>query len=348
MSQTFQAHALEKNYLLHGFEDLELSTQSLIKTAIKKGIQVNVIDSEDNLIELKHNSHKELIKSANMTSLDSQASYFLMDNKSATKYVLDRENIFTPKGEKFKNFEQAVRYYTLLNKSAMVIKPQNTNYGLGITIFNTFPDKNHYISALNEAFKHDKTVLIEEFVEGTELRFYVQNNKVLAVCERQPAHVIGDGLHTIDQLIAFENQHPYRGIKHLAPLTQIQKGESEKLTLLEQGFDFSSVPEKGVKVYLRRNSNVSSGGIAIDRSDQVHADFIEIAEKTASVMQATFCGVDIIIQNYQMPISKSNQYAVLEANYNPMMSLHLFPAVGKARPLANKALELLFPELNKK
>ncbi|MCR8970010.1 bifunctional glutamate--cysteine ligase GshA/glutathione synthetase GshB [Facklamia sp. 7083-14-GEN3] len=346
LSQTFQKQSLKNKYLLHGFEKLELSTQALIKKAIELGIQVTIIDKEDNLIELQFNEHTELIKNANMTSLDSQVSYFLMDNKTATKFVLDRENIQTPKGRKFNNLNQAIKYYTLLDKSAIVIKPQNTNYGLGITIFDNFPEKETYIKAMKEAFKHDHTVLVEEFIEGIELRFYVQNQKVLAICERQAAHIIGDGQHTIEQLIDLENQHPFRGPRHLAPLTLLEKGEIERLTLADQSYSLQSIPFNGKKVYLRKNSNVSSGGIAIDRTNQVHSDFIKIAEQTAAAMKATFCGVDIIIKNYREPISNSNSYAVLEANYNPMMSLHLFPAIGQAQPLAEQALELLFPELH--
>ncbi|MGF3113688.1 bifunctional glutamate--cysteine ligase GshA/glutathione synthetase GshB [Facklamia sp. P9177] len=346
LSQIFQRQSLKNKYLLHGFEKLELSTQALIKKAIELGIQVTIVDIEDNLIELQFNEHTELIKSANMTSLDSQVSYFLMDNKSATKLVLDREKIQTPKGRKFNDLDQAINYYSLLDKSAIVIKPQNTNYGLGITIFENFPEKETYTKAMKEAFKHDHTVLVEEFIEGIELRFYVQNQKVLAVCERQAAHIIGDGQHTVEQLIDLENNHPFRGPRHLAPLTLLEKGEIERITLAEQNYSLQSIPVNGKKVYLRKNSNVSSGGIAIDRTDQVHSDFIKIAERTAAAMKSTFCGVDIIIKNYQEPLSNSNSYAVLEANYNPMMSLHLFPAIGHSQPLAERALEALFPELN--
>lgn len=331
-------------YQLHGFEHLELSTQDVIKEALKMGIRVSIVDQKDQLIQLDFNRHTEFLKNANMTSKDSLISYFLMDNKVATKEILNRHQLNTPGGLVFDSSRKALAAYDIFKQEAIVIKPKNTNYGLGITLFDRGVTFNDYQQAIEEAFHHDRTILIEQFFQGPEIRFYVQNGKVLAACERQSAHIIGDGHSNVRELVKIENKNPLRGIQHVAPLTKLEMGPLENLTLKEQNLTFDSVPKKNQKVYLRRNSNVSSGGIAIDRTNDIHPDYIHVAEAAAKALDTFICGVDIIIKNPHSPINNQDDYAILEANYNPMMSLHLFPAVGKAQPLSRSLLEALFPE----
>lgn len=330
-----------KPYLLHGFENLELSTQDVIRHAIRVGLKVEVLDWHDNFIRLSHYDQTEYIKSANMTQLDSQITHFLMENKLVTKLLLAEAGIRSPQGVSYTSKEAALNFNNL--NQAFVVKPKNTNFGLGITIFKKGADSLQYQAAVEEAFSHDATIIVEEFVAGTELRFYIQDGKTLAICERQPAQVKADGQHTISQLIDFENQQPQRGPKHFAPLSYIEKGKAEKLQLEKQGYEFNSIPSAGDVIFLRENSNVSSGGIAIDRTDEVHPDYKIIAEKSAAALGAVFCGVDIIIPDFQKPITSTQSYSVLEANFNPMMTLHISPAIGESRPLSQQLLKRLFP-----
>src|SRR5699024_3175988 len=193
------------------------------------------------------------------TRLDSLISYFLMEIKVATKVLLDDAGLKVPSGTSFSNIEDAKAYYTSLPDKAIVVKPKNTNYVLGITIFRGKPVEEDYIDDLNFAYQDDHTVLVEEYIEGTELRIYIQDNQNMAIVERRPAHVIGDGVSTIDELINEVNKNPLRGRDHNAPLTIIEKGEIETLQLKNYGYTFDSIPEDGKTVYLRENSNVSTG-----------------------------------------------------------------------------------------
>ena len=345
LSFRHQHHILKNPYHLEGFESFELSTQALLKDALRLGIKVDILDHTDNLLKLQLGKQIEFVRNANMTSKDSQITHFLLDNKAATKLLLSKVGVNTPHGETYSSERECLAEFPRLHDQAFVIKPQNSNYGLGISIFPKGCDLTEFKTAIRLAFKEDSSVIIEEFVEGTELRFYVQDGKVLAVCERQPAQVIGDGLHTIEELIQIENHNPLRGPSHYAPLSFLTLSEAELNFLQNQQITSETIPSEGQTVLLRKNSNVSTGGIAIDRTDQVHPAFIEIASLTAKAMGACLCGVDIIIKDFEQNPSSTNPYAVLETNYNPMITLHQFPAQGKARNLTTPLLELLFSQL---
>lgn len=342
LAKRHQDTYLDKGYLLHGFSDLELSTQDVLKEAIKAGIKVRIIDPTENIIELSYKEQVEQVKSANMTRLDTLISYFLMENKVATKTLLQDGGLKVPSGTSFNSIEEGEEYYRLLPNKAVVVKPKNTNYGLGITIFKKKPSKEDYMDALSFALNEDKTVLVEEYIEGTELRFYVQDHKTLAIVERQAAHVIGDGTSTISELVDKVNADPLRGRDHKTPLTIIEKGKIEQLQLKNQGYTFDSVIAEGEKVFLRENSNVSTGGLSIDRTDDTHPSYKKIAEEAARLLDANFCGVDIIIGDYTQD-AKTSSYGIIEANFNPMITLHRYPSIGKERLLGKAVLEQLFP-----
>lgn len=336
----------ERSYNLHGFENYELSSQDVIKHAIRAGIKIEELDPSENLLKLTYGDHFEYVRNGNMTQLDSQISYFVMENKVATKKVLAADGIQVPAGSSFSSFSAATAYYSQLPFDEFVVKPKNTNYGLGISIFKTRPSKENFEEALRIAFDEDETILIEAFAHGTELRFYVQDSEVKAICERLPAHIIGDGISTINQLVDQTNADPLRGPKHQTPLTNILKGREEHLQLAAQNFTFDSIPVKDQIVYLRENSNISTGGISIDRTEDTHQDYHDIAIKSAELLGANFCGVDIIIEDYTKPVQQTGDYSVIEANFNPAMMIHLFPGQGKARPLGKEVLRQLFPEVN--
>lgn len=335
---------LKRPYNLHGFENYEISTQHLLTYAMKAGIQIEELDPSENLVKLTYNGHSELVKNANMTAFDTQISYFVMENKVATKKILAENGIHVPAGESFTTFEEASQYYPLIGFEQFVVKPKNTNYGLGISIFKAHPNRENYEEALKIAFAEDETVLIEAFVPGTELRFYVQNGEVHAICERQPAQVKGDGHSSVSELIDRVNENPLRGSNHRAPLVEIGKGRLEQLQLKGQNLSLASIPEKDQVVFLRENSNISTGGLAIDRTDEVHQDYKDLAIKSAKALGANFCGVDLIIKDFLQPIQSDDDYAAIEANFNPAIMIHLFPEQGKARLLGIPVLQQLFPE----
>ena len=191
----------DKPYQLTGFTDMELSTQILMFDAIQQGIKVEVLDRQDQFLKLQLKDHVEYVKNGNMTSKDNYVSTLIMENKTVTKKILQQHGFRVPKGEEFQTIEQALRSYDLFSTKPFVVKPKTTNYGLGISIFKEGANYEDYQKAITLAFKEDSSILVEEFLNGTEYRFFVLNDKVYAVLLRVPANVKGDGKHTIEELV---------------------------------------------------------------------------------------------------------------------------------------------------
>ncbi|MGO4890499.1 bifunctional glutamate--cysteine ligase GshA/glutathione synthetase GshB [Anaerobacillus sp. MEB173] len=335
----------DKPYQLAGFTDMELSTQILMFDAIQQGIQVEILDRKDQFLKLKLKDHVEYVKNGNMTSKDNYVSTLIMENKTVTKKILHQHGFRVPKGEEFQTIDQALRSYHLFSTQPFVVKPKTTNYGLGISIFKDGANYEDYQKALTLAFKEDSSVLIEEFINGTEYRFFVLNDKVYAVLLRIPANVRGDGKHTIEELVMQKNRDPLRGKDHRTPLETIQLGELENLMLKGQGFEIDSIPQEGEIIYLRENSNISTGGDSIDVTDQIPDDYKKIAVDAVSALGVKICGIDLIIENTEVPADHENAYGIIEANFNPSMYMHIYPYKGKSRRLTMHIIHYLFPEL---
>ena len=272
LAKMYKEDALREYYSLSAYSNMELSTQAVIEDAIKNGIKVTVIDENDQFIRLESNEHVEYVKNGNMTSKDSYISPLIMENKVVTKKVLAEKGFRVPKGYEVSSLEEALQKFNYIKDKPIVIKPKSTNFGLGITIFKKGTSSvENYSKAIEFALKEDKDILIEEFIEGTEYRFFVIEGETEAVLLRVPANVVGDGKHTIREL--------------------------------------------------------------------------ELAVEIANAMMAKVCGVDLIISDIKEEVSATN-YGVIEANFNPMMMMHIYPHSGKSRRLSLNVLKMLFPEKN--
>lgn len=346
LGKQYKKEANEKPFLLRGFQNMEMSTQLLLFDAILRGINIDILDEWDQFLKLEHKGHVEYVKNGNMTAKDTYISHWIMENKTVTKKILKENGFVVPNGDEFQSIEEAVASYYRFKGQSFVVKPKSTNYGLGISVFKKAPTIEGFKEALEIAFEEDTSVLVEEYASGTEYRFFVLDGKVQAVLLRVPANVIGDGKHTIAELIDQKNEDPLRGTNHRAPLEKIQKGNIEKLMLKEQGYDFESIPEEGKKVYLRENSNISTGGDSIDFTDEMHESYKKIAAKMAEPIGVRITGVDLIIPDHKKPSTPSDPgYTCIEANFNPAMHMHAYVYKGKGRRLTQGVLDMLFPEL---
>lgn len=329
------------NFLFRGYEDLELSTQILIKAAIKRGLSFKILDRADNFISLTNSKKNEIIKQATKTSKDTFISAEIMENKIVTKRLLDENGINTPFGVSYTDKTTALESYFEFRNKLIVIKPKSENFGIGITIFKSSFSLSEFEIAINLAFQNGGPIIIEEFIVGEEFRFLIIDNELLGVLQRVPANIIGDGVHTIEELVEIKNQDLLRGKGYRTPLERIELGVSEKMFLGHYGKKISYVPVKEEIVFLRENSNISTGGDSVDYTDDIPQAYKNIAVKTARAVYAKICGIDMIINDISNDKPTNKDYAVIEANFNPAIHIHTYPYKGKQREIAEKILDLL-------
>jgi cyanophycin synthetase len=154
--------------------------------------------------------------------------------------------------------------------------------------------------------------------------------------------VIGDGQHTVRELVDIVNSDPRRGDGHATPLTRIRFDAIALARLESQGLSADSVPEKGRKVVLRNNANLSTGGTATDVTDDVHPEVAARAVEAAQMVGLDVCGVDIVCQTVTRPLEEQSG-AIVEVNAAPGLRMHLAPSYGKPRPLGEAIIDSLYP-----
>ena len=338
LAKKYKEDSYKNRFKLEGYEELELSTQILMKEAIKRGIKVEVVDKVENFISLKKDDHVEYIKQATKTSKDNYVTVLIMENKSVTKKVLSDNKIKVPKGEEVSSIEEVKSIVRSFINKPIVIKPKSTNFGTGISIFPKGTDEDNIRKAFEIAFKHDNTVLIEEFISGKEYRFLVIDDKVVGILHRVPANVKGDGYRTIKELVEIKNQDPLRGYHYVTPLEKINLDEHAELFLKQQNKDFNYIPKNDEIVYLRENSNISTGGDSIDYTDSIKEKFKQIAVDSAKAVNARICGVDMMIDDYR---DENSNYAIIELNFNPAIHIHCYPYKGVERKIGEEVLKVL-------
>lgn len=344
--RSYREYAWTAPYALKGYENMELSTQMILFDAIQKGLHIQILDEEDQFLKFWHREHVEYVKNANMTSKDNYVIPLAMANKVVTKKILGQAGFPVPAGAEFSNKPDALRYYQQIRSSAIVIKPKSTNFGLGISIFQEPASLSDYEKALDLAFAEDSHVLVEEYIAGTEYRFFVLDGHCEAVLLRVAANVTGDGQSTIRELVEKKNQDPLRGRDHRSPLEIIDLGAIELLMLEQQGYTPDTILPQGVQAFLRRNSNISTGGDSIDMTDQMGESYKQLAAQMATAMGAWACGVDLIIPDLTQPASKEQPNCTcIELNFNPAMYLHTYTYAGPGQRITPKILDKLFPEL---
>jgi len=328
------------NFHTTGFEDFEISTQIIVKEALSRGVEVEVLNRASNFLRLKKGDHVELIQQGTKTRLDNYITFLSLENKAVSKLLLEEKGIRVPRGDQYSSVESAIADFKKYKNSSIVIKPNTTNMGIGISFLKSPFSENDYQKVIEATFGFDETILVEEFIEGQEYRFLCIDFKTAGVCQRVPANVVGDGKLSIAELVQEKNKDPRRGMDHNKPLEKIQLSDVELGELAGQNLSVESIPASGEQVFLRRNSNISTGGDSFDRTDEAHQSYFEIAEEASRVIGTALTGVDILIRDIKAPANPDN-HAIIELNFNPVLYIHDYPYQGKNRQVGAKVLDLL-------
>jgi cyanophycin synthetase len=318
-------------------EALGPSTSSLVMEAEFRGIPWIRLNKYS-LCQLGYGANQKRIQ-ATVTSMTSSIGVEIACDKEDTKFLLEQYQVPVPRGEVIKTeagLEDAMRKLGF----PLVIKPINGNHGRGITT--NIQDKETALLAFSQAKKVSNSVIVERFITGFDYRILVVNNKLVAAAKRTPAHVVGDGISTIQQLIDEVNKDPRRGYGHEKILTQIDVDAITNKILDEKGLTLDSVIEKGQILYVKDTANLSTGGTAEDVTDIVHPYNVFMAERIAKIVGLDICGIDIMTTDITEPLPDTRG-AVLEVNAAPGFRMHLAPTSGLPRNVAAHVIDMLYP-----
>ena len=296
-----------------------LSTVLLVEEAIKRGIKVNHINNnqrEMSFLELSYKNHNEYIKGQN-SSKTSFPAFYATENKAIAKSFLARSDISVARGSLFHkgNIEESLSFAKKTGYP-IVVKPFDGCHG--DLVFIGLDTEEKYKKALERIFKKHKYALVEKEFKGKEFRFTASRRKVFAVMNREPANVVGDGVHNIKELIKIKNSDSMRGEKNDKPLTKIKIDNIVKQNLNEQKIDLSYILVKEQKIYLRKESNISAGGDSIDVTDRVHPELKKIAVRAVqAVPDLAYAGIDIMTNIDVSRKPTKNSHIVIELNCSP-------------------------------
>ena len=313
------------------------STGSLVEEAETRDIPFIRLNDQS-LVQLGYGVHQKRIQ-ATVTANTNMIGVDIASNKHATKKILGDMGVPVPKGFRISDVDELERSLESVGYP-VVIKPLNANHGKGATVGIT--DLEHARAAFDKAKEYSRWVIVEKQLEGADFRALVVNNRLIAVAERIPAHVVGDGEHTIEQLIEITNADPRRGYGHEKVLTTVDIDGQTLRLIRAKGYELDTVLAKDEVLHLKTTANISTGGTAIDRTDEVHPQNVFLFERIARIIGLDVAGVDIIAPNVSEPLSE-NGGGIIEVNAAPGFRMHLAPSEGIGRNVAEHVIDMLFP-----
>jgi len=313
------------------------STSSLVRAAEHRGIPWLRLNDQS-LVQLGHGKYQQRIQ-ATVTSSTSHIAVELASDKEETNKILASLGLPVPKQELVQSEVQAIRAAKRIG-FPVVTKPYNGNHGRGISIRLTTDEE--VAQGYTAAREHARSVIVETYLEGDDHRLLVVNGDLVAATRRTPGHVVGDGVHTIAQLVDIVNQDPRRGVGHEKVLTRLELDAQAQKMLGQANLKSDSVAENGRVVLLRSTANLSTGGTATDVTDVIHPDNREMAERAVRAIGLDVGGVDFLSKD----ITESYRTiggGICEVNAAPGFRMHVAPSEGTPRDVAAPVIDMLFP-----
>lgn len=316
------------------------STETLIQEAEARQIPWRLLSTRA-MVQLGYGVNQQRLQ-ATLSSNTSLLAVELACDKEGTKTILEEAGLPVPRGAVIQYFEDLPDTIEDVGGFPIVMKPLDGNHGRGITLdIQTLAEAEKAYDLASDASK-SRSVIVERFYQGSDYRLLVINGNLVAVAQREPAHVVGDGHSTIEALIEQTNQDPNRGDGHDNVLTRIVIDQTAIAVLERQRLSLSKVLAQGEKAYLRATANLSTGGMAIDRTDDIHPENIWIAERAAKVIGLDIAGIDVVTSDITRPLREKNG-VIVEVNAAPGFRMHACPSKGLPRNIAAPVMEMLFP-----
>ncbi|MGK7915006.1 MAG: cyanophycin synthetase [Prochloraceae cyanobacterium] len=316
------------------------STETIVKEAEARRIPWMVLSARA-MLQLGYGCNQKRIQ-ATLSERSGILGVELACDKEGTKTILSEAGIPVPLGSVIQYIDELEDTIEDVGGYPIVLKPLDGNHGRGITININSWEEAEVAYDLASAASKSRSVIVERFYRGSDHRVLVVNGKVVAVAERIPAHVIGDGKSTIAELIEIVNRDPNRGEGHDKVLTKITIDRTASSVLQKQGHDINTVLTRGKIAYLRATANLSTGGIAVDRTEEIHPENIWLAQRVAKIIGLDIAGIDIVTPDITKPLREVDG-VIVEVNAAPGFRMHVAPSRGLPRNVAAPVLDMLFP-----
>ncbi|MDB9396311.1 cyanophycin synthetase [Microcystis aeruginosa] len=316
------------------------STETIVKEAQARNIPWLLLSARA-MVQLGYGVHQKRIQ-ATLSSFSGILAVELACDKEGTKTILKDGGIPVPRGTVIQYLDELSAAIEEVGGFPIVIKPLDGNHGRGISIDVKTQQEAEEAYDLASAASKTRSVIVERYYKGSDHRILVINGKVAAVAERIPAHVVGDGRSTIEELIEITNQDPNRGDGHANVLTKITIDKTALNVLEKQGYELTSILAHGEIAYLRATANLSTGGIAVDRTDEIHPENVWIAQRVAKLIGLDIAGIDVVTEDIRKPL-KEVDGVIVEVNAAPGFRMHVAPSRGLPRNIAAPVIDMLFP-----
>jgi cyanophycin synthetase len=321
-------------------EDIRLgpSTGAIVAAAVARGIPFRRL-TQGSLVQFGWGSRQKRIQAAE-TSYTSAIAESIAQDKELTKKLLHAAGVAVPYGRPVDDEDDA---WVAAQEVGLpvVVKPQDGNQGKGISVNLTTEEQVRQAYRVAIEFRDD--IMVEKFLPGHDWRLLVIGDKLIAAARRDPPLVIGDGKNTVRQLVDIVNSDPRRSDGHATSLTKIRFDEIALARLAQQGYDADSVPPRGVRVVLRNNANLSTGGTATDVTDDVHPELAAAAVAAAQTVGLDIAGIDVVCDTMLKPLEEQGG-GIVEVNAAPGLRMHLDPSFGKGRPVGEAIVGMMFPD----
>ena len=315
------------------------STQAILDEAITRDIPWQRLNS-GSLVQLGQGVYQHRIR-ATMTSITGSLAVDIASDKELTNRLLAAAGLPVPSAEVVRTADGAVQMARRIGYP-VVLKPLDGNHGRGVVINLNTPEEVRAAFDVAESESRRGYVIVESFIVGKDYRVLVVGGNMIAIAERVPAHVIGDGTRTVAELVDITNADPRRGVGHEKVLTRIVVNQAAVDLVASQGFSMDEVPPAGKQVLLALTANMSTGGISIDRTFEAHPDNVDIAEEAARVVGLDIAGIDFLCPDITQPVREAGG-AICEVNAAPGFRMHTHPTIGDPQYVAKPVVDLMFP-----
>lgn len=314
------------------------STGAIVSAAVARGIPARRLN-DGSLVQFGWGARQRRILAAE-TDRTSAIGESIAQDKELTKSLLRSVGVPVPEGVPVANAQEAWEAAQEIGVP-VVVKPQYGSQGRGVAV--NLVTRDQITAAWASAREEGRSIIVEKFAPGEDYRVLVVGARVVAAALRHPPRVVGDGVRTIEELVAEVNADPRRGEDHATSLSKLKLDAIGLAVLEEQGFTSASVPSNGKVVVLRRNANLSTGGSAADVTDLVHPDVAARAVDAARIVGLDIAGIDIVCSDISRPL-EAQHGVVVEVNAAPGLRMHLEPSEGRGRPVGEAIVETLFAE----